>query len=148
MGVLRSSLILAELAFRNGLDVKKSEVHGMAQRGGSVCSDVRFGVAVGSPMIPSGEVNYLILMEEADLPLYQMDLSADATVFTASQIPLTRLATKRALNIAMLGLLSSELDFSQDAWRDVIHDYLPPKIHAANDDAFALGRAIAQGEKQ
>ena len=42
-GVLKASDIIAEVAFRAGLDVKKSEVHGMSQRGGSVASDVRFG---------------------------------------------------------------------------------------------------------
>ena len=42
-GVLKASDIVAEVAFRAGLDVKKSEIHGMSQRGGSVTSDVRFG---------------------------------------------------------------------------------------------------------
>ena len=51
-GVLKASDILAEVAFRAGLDVKKSELHGMSQRGGSVSSDVRFGPQVFSPMVP------------------------------------------------------------------------------------------------
>ena len=42
-GVLKASDILADAALRAGLDVKKAEVHGMSQRGGSVTSDVRFG---------------------------------------------------------------------------------------------------------
>ena len=42
-GVLKASDILADVAFSAGLDVKKSELHGMSQRGGSVSSDVRFG---------------------------------------------------------------------------------------------------------
>ena len=42
-GVLKASDILAQVAFEHGLDVKKSEIHGMSQRGGSVTSDVRFG---------------------------------------------------------------------------------------------------------
>ena len=46
MGVLTSTQILAEVFFRQGLDVKKAEVHGMSQRGGSICSDVRFGKKV------------------------------------------------------------------------------------------------------
>ena len=44
--------ILADAAFRAGRDVKKAEVHGMSQRGGSVTSDVRFGREVLSPMVP------------------------------------------------------------------------------------------------
>jgi len=48
-GVLKASDILADVAFSAGLDVKKSELHGMSQRGGSVSSDVRFGERVFSP---------------------------------------------------------------------------------------------------
>ena len=48
-GVLKASDILAEAAFRAGFDVKKSEVHGMSQRGGSVTSDVRFGARGAQP---------------------------------------------------------------------------------------------------
>jgi len=54
-GVLKASDILADVAFSAGLDVKKSDVHGMSQRGGSVASDVRFGERVFSPMVPRGE---------------------------------------------------------------------------------------------
>jgi len=54
-GVLKASDILADAAFLAGLDVKKSEIHGMSQRGGSVTSDVRFGRQVLSPMVPAGE---------------------------------------------------------------------------------------------
>ncbi|MDR1009584.1 MAG: 2-oxoacid:acceptor oxidoreductase family protein, partial [Opitutaceae bacterium] len=57
MGVLTATRILAEVFFRRGLDVKKAEVHGMSQRGGSVCSDVRAGRKVLSPMIPEGETD-------------------------------------------------------------------------------------------
>ena len=61
-GVLKSSDILAEAAFLAGRDVKKAEVHGMSQRGGSVTSDVRFGAGVLSPMVPPGEADYLVVL--------------------------------------------------------------------------------------
>ncbi len=48
-GVIKASDILADAALRAGLDVKKAEIHGMSQRGGSVTSDVRFGEEVLSP---------------------------------------------------------------------------------------------------
>jgi len=51
-GVLRGSDVLADTAVRAGHDVKKSEIKGMSQRGGSVSSDVRFGERVFSPMVP------------------------------------------------------------------------------------------------
>jgi len=50
-GVLLASQILSEVALQAGFDVKKSEVHGMAQRGGVVTSHVRFGAKVYSPLI-------------------------------------------------------------------------------------------------
>src|SRR5512137_2460350 len=61
-GVLKSSDILADAALRAGYDVKKSELHGMSQRGGSVSSDVRFGPKVYSPMIPKGQVDFLVIV--------------------------------------------------------------------------------------
>ena len=62
-GVLKSTDILAEALFSAGYDVKKSEVHGMSQRGGSVSSEVRFGSRVNSPMVPEGECDYLVVID-------------------------------------------------------------------------------------
>jgi indolepyruvate ferredoxin oxidoreductase beta subunit len=62
-GVLLASDILAEVGVQAGFDVKKSEVHGMAQRGGSVLSQVRWGDKVYSPLVGKGEVDYLISFE-------------------------------------------------------------------------------------
>jgi len=56
-GVILASSILAEVATESGLEVKKSEVHGMAQRGGAVSSHIRFGSKVYSPLIPAGEAD-------------------------------------------------------------------------------------------
>ena len=61
-GVLKASAIVADVAFRSGLDVKQSELHGMSQRGGSVSSDVRFGPEVFSPMVPTGEAHFLVVV--------------------------------------------------------------------------------------
>jgi len=58
-GIILASSILAEVAAESGLEVKKSEVHGMAQRGGAVSSHVRFGDKVYSPLIPAGEADIL-----------------------------------------------------------------------------------------
>ena len=63
-GVLKASDILAEAAFAAGFDVKKADVHGMSQRGGSVRSDLRFGPRVFSPMVPAGEADVLVVLAE------------------------------------------------------------------------------------
>ncbi len=65
-GVILASDILSEVAMTCGLDVKKSEVHGMAQRGGVVSSHVRFGEKVNSPLIPKGQADVLLSFELAE----------------------------------------------------------------------------------
>ena len=72
-GILLASEIISEAAMLAGFDVKKSEIHGMSQRGGSVVSHVRYGTEVFSPIIPEGEGDILFgfeLMETCrSLPL-------------------------------------------------------------------------------
>ena len=65
-GVLLASEIISAVAMRAGLDVKKSEVHGMSQRGGVVTSHVRLGRKVYSPTIQLGEVDVLMAFEQAE----------------------------------------------------------------------------------
>ena len=62
-GIILASELLSEVALSGGYDVKKSEVHGMAQRGGSVVSAVRFGEKVYSPVISEGEADVLLAFE-------------------------------------------------------------------------------------
>jgi len=62
-GTLLASEILSETFMLAGFDVKKSEIHGMSQRGGSVVSHVRFGRKVASPTVPDGEVDVLFGFE-------------------------------------------------------------------------------------
>ncbi len=62
-GILLASEILSEVFMLAGHDVKKSEIHGMSQRGGSVVSHVRFGTEVHSPVVPEGEGDILFGFE-------------------------------------------------------------------------------------
>jgi indolepyruvate ferredoxin oxidoreductase beta subunit len=62
-GAILASNILAHVFVKAGYDVKKSEVHGMAQRGGDVTTHFRFGAKVYSPLIPYGEVDFLLAFE-------------------------------------------------------------------------------------
>jgi len=62
-GIILASDVLAKTAADSGMDVKKSDVHGMAQRGGAVTSHVRFGDKVYSPLIPDGEADVLMASE-------------------------------------------------------------------------------------
>ncbi len=65
-GTILASDVLAELGLKLGYDVKKAEVHGMSQRGGSVISHLRWGPAVYSPIIPRGEADMLIAFEKLE----------------------------------------------------------------------------------
>lgn len=65
-GTLLTSRIIAEVAVDMGYDVKVTEVHGMAQRGGSVISEVRYGEKVYSPTIPKGEADVLLAFEKLE----------------------------------------------------------------------------------
>ena len=65
-GILLTSDVLALAAMHAGLDVKKSEIHGMSQRGGSVISQVRFGAQVHSPIIPDGQSDVLVSFERTE----------------------------------------------------------------------------------
>ena len=65
-GILLASEIMSDVALEAGLDVKKSEVHGMAQRGGSVVSNVRFGETVYSPLIKKGEADIILSFEKLE----------------------------------------------------------------------------------
>ncbi|MRR34188.1 indolepyruvate oxidoreductase subunit beta [bacterium] len=62
-GILLASEILSETFMLAGFDVKKSEIHGMSQRGGSVVSHVRYGREVFSPIVPEGEGDILFGFE-------------------------------------------------------------------------------------
>ena len=62
-GILLASEVLSEVMMMAGKDVKKNEIHGMSQRGGSVTSHVRYGEKVYSSIIPEGEVDILFSFE-------------------------------------------------------------------------------------
>lgn len=69
-GIIRLSDLLAEVVFRAGYDVKKSEIHGLSQRGGSVYSFVRWGEKVHTPVIMDGEADFLLSLEELEALRY------------------------------------------------------------------------------
>ena len=143
-GVLKASDIVAEVAFQAGLDVKKSEIHGMSQRGGSVSSDVRFGEKVSSPMVPPGEADYLVVLSPDQVEPNHWRLREGGRMITPGDIEASSLRDKRSLNVALLGCLSLCLPFPETAWQEAIRRSLAEKLHAANLHAFALGRAAAQ----
>jgi len=79
-GILLASDILCRVFMAAGLDVKKSEVHGMAQRGGCVTSHVRYGGKVHSPISRKRDVDILVSFEKMDTLRYLDFLKPEATI--------------------------------------------------------------------
>ncbi|MGD9849457.1 MAG: indolepyruvate oxidoreductase subunit beta [Desulfuromonas sp.] len=83
-GILLASEVLSEVLMLAGFDVKKNEIHGMSQRGGSVVSHVRFGAKVYSPIIPEGEADILFGFELLETCRYLSLLRAEGQVVSNS----------------------------------------------------------------
>jgi indolepyruvate ferredoxin oxidoreductase beta subunit len=79
-GILRASDIMCMAMMEAGFDVKKSEVHGMAQRGGCVTSHVRYGTKVYSPLAETGKIETLVSFEKMEALRYLKFLSKDASI--------------------------------------------------------------------
>ena len=79
-GTLLTSRIIGKTALSKGYDVKLSEVHGMAQRGGSVVTFVRFDEKVYEPVVEEGEVDVLISFERLEAQRYAHFLKPDGVM--------------------------------------------------------------------
>ncbi len=87
-GILLASEVLGEAFLSSGYDVKKSEVHGMAQRGGAVTTHLRFGPKVYSPLIEPGAADLLIAFEKLEALRFLHYLKSDGVaVVNAQEIP-------------------------------------------------------------
>ena len=79
-GTLLTSRIIGKTALEMGLDVKISEVHGMAQRGGSVVTFVRFGEKVNEPVVEEGQADVIIAFEQLEALRYAHFLKPDGVL--------------------------------------------------------------------
>jgi indolepyruvate ferredoxin oxidoreductase beta subunit len=142
-GVLKASDILAEAALRAGHDVKKSEVHGMSQRGGSVCSDVRFGTRILSPMVPPGRADFLVVLAGDQVDNNRWQLKPGGILIEPRMIKVEALPHRKSLNIALLGCLSQYLPIAGECWKAALKGNLPEPVLSQNEQAFAMGQAVA-----
>ena len=147
-GALKASDIVADAAFRCGLDVKKSEIHGMSQRGGSVTSDVRFGAEVFSPMVPPGEADFLVVLAPSQVENNRWQLRPGGTLIPPDLVDENTLRSKKSLNVALVGALSALLDLPEAQWVAAIRGNLPEKLHDMNLKAFQKGREAGAGLRQ
>ncbi len=139
-GILTCTDILGRVVFDHGFDVKKAEVHGMSQRGGAITSDLRYGENVLSPMIPTGEADYLIVLKDDQVSVNEHQLKEGGVLVTPADVPVDQLENKRTLNVALLGALSKHMDFPVEYWLEAIRKQLAERFHERNEKAFFLGR--------
>lgn len=90
-GILLASEIIARAAMAAGFDVKTNEVHGMAQRGGSVVAQIRFGPRVYSPLVPARSARILAALERVEALRYVDLVAPDGLAVVSSQaiVPVT-----------------------------------------------------------
>jgi len=127
-GILLASEITADAVISSGLDVKKSEVHGMAQRGGSVVAHLRFGKKVYSPLIEAGTADIQVAFEMLESLRYLALLKPGGTVIVNTQ------------KIPPLSVSTGILDYPADVpaeLRDRGFDVYPV-------DALEVARAVGE----
>ena len=90
-GILLASEIIAQAAVFSGFDVKTNEVHGMAQRGGSVIAQIRYGKTVFSPLVQKGTAKVLASLERIEALRYVDYLADDGMAIISDQmiVPVT-----------------------------------------------------------
>ncbi|MFA5097168.1 MAG: indolepyruvate oxidoreductase subunit beta [Candidatus Margulisiibacteriota bacterium] len=144
-GVLSAAEICAKAAINDGFHAKKSEVHGMSQRGGSVESHVRYGKEVFSPLIPYAGADYLVA--------FQKNEGENRLGYLAQQgrdlIPLIDRAAlavtnKKLMNTFILGALSVHLGISRNSWEKAVKEVFSEKHLKENLIAFDEGRRAVQ----
>ncbi len=139
-GVLTAAEVCAIAAMHAGYHVKKSEVHGMAQRGGSVESHVRFGRRIFSPLIKLKTADFIVSFHEGEGNRLASYLRKGGTTFVPFlKDPAFQPIDRRFLNTYFLGILSALMPVPEEAWRRALSQQLKRAL-AENQAAFGEGR--------
>lgn len=169
-GIILVSKILSAAALKSGFDIKQTEVHGMAQRGGSVVSHVRFGQKIYSPIIQENNADFILGFEKLETVRYLKYLKKDGLVIcndlkikpvslpsypeddikellkTVNHILIDgtkyceELNEKKVLNVFLFGILSNYLPFSNTVIEEVMKSLIKEKFIEINSKAYYLGR--------
>ena len=127
-GILLASELTAYAQLDAGFDVKKSEVHGMAQRGGSVEAHLRYGERVYSPLIEPGTADILVAFEIMEAARYLPYLHKDSAVVVNTQ-----------------KILPPAVAMGKAVYPDDILDELTSRgINVVALDAFAVAREVGE----
>ena len=142
-GVLKASEICGWAALYAGYHIKKSEVHGMAQRGGSVESHLRFGKKVYSPLISTGGADFLVCFHHDEHPRLKSFLKRGGIDLAAFLDKAGEaIDNPRCLNTCLVGVLSTKLSIPEDCWMRAIETVFKKSVVAENKKIFRTGRDI------
>lgn len=140
-GVLTAAEICGLAAMIDGYHVRKSEVHGMAQRGGSVESHLRFGSEVFSPLIPEGRVDVLVSFDRGEHDRLKCFLKKGGTDLIDALDAAMRLPDRRYVNTYLLGVLSRSLPIREASWLAAIEQAFAKKNFETNKEVFLKARS-------
>ena len=136
-GVLTAAEIVGLAAMYDGHHVKKSEVHGMAQRGGSVESHLRFGKEVFSPIIEAGKADFLLSFDKGEHERMSSMLKPGGTdLFDDFVKGQEKITNPKFLNTYMLGVLSKHLKISDESWEKALKQVIKPQFVDKNLEIF------------
>ncbi len=136
-GILTAAEIVGLAAMYDGYHVKKSEVHGMAQRGGSVESHLRFGKEVFSPIIEAGQVDYLLSFDKGEHDrMVSLLKKAGTDLFEEFVNARNKINNPKFLNTYMLGVLSKHLGLSKESWQKALKQVIKPQFVDKNLEIF------------
>lgn len=139
-GVILASTIISHAALKSGYDVKKSEVHGMSQRGGAVTSHIRIGKKVYSPLIPGGEADFLVSLNPTEKTRNEHQLKDQGRIIECPLELIDQLDDIRSLNVCTVGILSNFLNIKEDVWKSALKDKIKESLYDKNVHAFDLGK--------
>jgi len=144
-GILKAAEICGWAAMLAGYHVKKSEVHGMAQRGGSVESHVRFGKKVFSPIVQEGTADVLLCFHPEEHDRLKPFLKTDGKdLMEYLEKAKTAIENPRHLNTFLVGVLSAYLPIKPDFWLQAIESVFKKKYVEENKGVFLKGREMGQ----
>jgi len=127
-GVLKASEVCGVAAVNAGFEVRKSEVHGMAQRGGSVESHLRIGQEVYSPLIIPGKADFLVSFHKGESVRMRHYLSPNGIDFTPFLNNAESMVNHSLMNTFFLGILAAKLPIPEEYWYSAIETVVGKKI--------------------
>jgi len=144
-GIIKASELLGWAALYDGCHVKKSEVHGMSQRCGSVESHVRFGSVIYSPMIGLAQADFLLCFHPDEHPRLKVFLKKGGFDLMPYLAKIQEsVENTRAVNTGMVGFLSKYLPIRPDSWERALQTVFKPAVLESNRKVFAQARALSE----